>query len=414
VADLAYKLALNDEAVDNAVYADIISLTVEEQSDGPSTLQFRLTTNRKDDGSWRYLDDDRFALFTKISVKLGFTHGGGLGALLGALAGAFGSGGSGNDGLDAVFDGYITSVDVNLGSQSGGSHLDLTAMDTSVLLSLEEKIVTWPNLADSDIVQQIVSGYGVQVKADTTPTVHQERDTTIMQRGTDIQLVRELAQRNGHEFYFETDKDSSSVVAYFRAPQLDGTPQPDLAIQFGDQSNLRSFSARVIGQRPLNVKTQQLDVKANSTNTAQVSDTQLTKLGDKDVSALVGGPLGALVTPKDAQAQMLVLGPPTSDATELRTVAQAVRDEAGWFITATGEVNGNAYQAVLRPRRLVLIKGAGKPFSGKYYVTSVVHELKMDTSCSYTQRFEARRNARDLDGSENFGSSGMGLALPGL
>jgi phage protein D len=145
-----------------------------------------------------------------------------------------------------------------------------------------------------------------------------------------------------------------------------------------------------------------------------VSDTQLTKLGDKDVSALVGGPLGALVTPKDAQAQMLVLGPPTSDATELRTVAQAVRDEAGWFITATGEVNGNAYQAVLRPRRLVLIKGAGKPFSGKYYVTSVVHELKMDTSCSYTQRFEARRNARDLDGSENFGSSGMGLALPGL
>jgi hypothetical protein len=91
-----------------------------------------------------------------------------------------------------------------------------------------------------------------------------------------------------------------------------------------------------------------------------------------------------------------------------------VRDEAGWFITAAGEVNGNAYQAVLRPRRLVLIKGAGKPFSGKYYVTGVVHELKMDTSCSYTQRFEARRNARGLDGSENFGGSGIGLPLPGL
>ena len=41
---------------------------------------------------------------------------------------------------------------------------------------------------------------------------------------------------------------------------------------------------------------------------------------------------------------MLVLGPPTSDATELQTIAQAVRDEAGWFITAQGEINGDAYQ----------------------------------------------------------------------
>ena len=95
-------------------------------------------------------------------------------------------------------------------------------MDTSVLMSLEEKIATWPNLADSDIVQQIVSSYGVKVQADPTPTVHQENDTTIVQRGTDIQFVRDLAQRNGSEFYFETEKNSGKVIAYFRAPQLDG------------------------------------------------------------------------------------------------------------------------------------------------------------------------------------------------
>jgi len=159
----------------------------------------------------------------------------------------------------------------------------------------------------------------------------------------------------------------------------------------------------------LNVKTQQIDVKANSPNSGQASDTQLTKLGDTDANTLIGGPLGSLVTPKDTLAQMLLLGTPTSDATELQTAAQAVRDEAAWLMTATGEINSEAYGAVLRPHRMVQVKGAGSRYSGKYYVTQVTHELQADGS--YSQKFEARRNARDLDGSEQFGESGLGLPL---
>jgi phage protein D len=279
-------------------------------------------------------------------------------------------------------------------------------------MSLEEKVATWPNMADSDIVMRILGDYGFKVQADATATVHQESNTTVVQRSSDIQFVRHLARRNGLEFYFETDESSGSVTAYFRAPQLNGTPQPDLAIQFGSDSNLVSFSAHLSGQRPLNVKSFQMDVSANSPSSVQVGDTSLTKLGDKDANALIGGPLGSLVTPKDAAAQMLVLGSPTSDTTEMKTLAQAVRDEAGWLITASGEINSDAYRSVLRPHRLVLVKGAGKPYSGKYYVTRVVHELKNDGS--YKQKFEARRNARDLDGSERFGGGGSGLPIPGI
>jgi hypothetical protein len=96
----------------------------------------------------------------------------------------------------------------------------------------------------------------------------------------------------------------------------------------------------------------------------------------------------------------------------LQTLAQAVRDEGGWFIAASGEVNSDAYQAVLRPHRLVLVKGAGKPYSGKYYVTKVTHELKADGT--YTQKFEARRNARDVDNSEQFASGSLAIAIPGV
>ena len=410
MAQKAFQIAFDGTPVDQDFYGDIVTLQVEENTSIANTFRLQLATKLADDGSWNYLDDERLALFTKASIKVGFTGGAGLAGALGALSGALGGGA--NDGLVPVFDGYVTSIDLDIGSEPGNSRIEVAGMDTSVLMSLEEKIATWKDMSDSDIVQQIVSGYGVSVQADTTLTVHQETDTTIVQRGSDIQFVRDLATRNGLEFYFETDPNSGTVTAYFRAPQLDGTPQPDLAIQFGDQSNLRSFTARLTGQRPLAVKIEQIDVHQNSVNTAQASSTQLTELGATDANALVGGPLNSLVVPKDMQAQMLVLGPPTSNATEMETVAQAVRDEASWFIIARGEINSDAYQTVLRPHRLVLVKGAGKAYSGKYHVTSVIHELKGDGT--YTQSFEARRNARDVDGSEQFGGGSLGLPIPGL
>jgi phage protein D len=407
MATKAYQISFGGAAVSSDFYGDVVSLTVEESTMAAGVFTLKLVSRQQGDGSWGYLDDSRLALFNSVSIQVGFTGGGGIAAALGSLLG----GGSGDGGgLSTVFNGYVTGFKFNLSSDSS-NFVEVTGMDPCVLMNMEEKIATWPNMSDSDIALQIVGAYNVAIQADSTATTHQEDATTIVQRATDLQFVRELARRNGLEFYFETD-DSGAAGAYFRAPQLDGAPQADLAVQFGDQTNLKSFSANMNGMRPLSVKAEQMDVQANSANSAQVSSLSLTKLGDKDAAALVSGPLGGLVTPKDALAQTLVLGPPTSDATELQTMAQAVRDEAGWFINASGEVNSDAYQAVLRPRRLVLVRGAGKAFSGKYYVTKVTHEIK--AGGSYSQIFEARRNARGLDGSEQFGGSGSGLPIPGF
>jgi phage protein D len=407
MAQKALQIAFDGNPVDQDFYANILSLRIEENTSIANTFHLQLATRLSDDGSsWSYLDDDRLALFVRVSIKVGFA---GAGGLAGALSGVLGGGG--NDGLIPLFDGYVTSFDFDIGSEPDNSRIVVGGMDTSVLMSLEEKIATWKNLSDSDIVQQIVGAYGVTVQADSTATVHQESDTTVVQRATDIQFVRELAQRNGLEFYFETDQDSGAIKAFFRAPQLDGAPQPDLAIQFGSQSNLRSFKAQLTGQRPLAVKIEQIDVAGNSTSTTQVGVSQLTNLGAVSAGALIGGNLPA-TSVKDNQAQMLVLGPPTSNTGEMRTIAQAVLDEASWFITAQGEVYGDAYQGVLRPHRLVLVKGAGGAYSGRYYVTRVLHELKGDGS--YTQTFEARRNGRGVNGTEQFGRSSLGVSIPGL
>ena len=122
-----------------------------------STMRLRLAITLDDNGVWDYLDDARLEVFTKVAVRVGFTGGGWFGRRVERRTRRLAA----DDGLERVFTGYITAVNPTWGSEPGSSHLEIEAMDTSVLMSLEEKIATWPNLSDSDIVQQIVSGYGV-------------------------------------------------------------------------------------------------------------------------------------------------------------------------------------------------------------------------------------------------------------
>ncbi len=399
----AYQIWLGGQAVDESFYGDVVSLTVEESTSAAGSFTLRLASRLLDDGSWAYLDHRNLTLFTEVTIQIGFMSAGGLAGAIESLIG----GSSGDTNLQTVFKGYITAFRFQMGGDPRGSSVEITGMDASILMSLEEKIASWPNLSDSDIARQIVGGYRIPITADDTSPKHQEEDYTVAQRATDLQFLRDLARRNGLEFYVESD-DRGKVTAYFRAPQLDGTPQADLAAHFSHETNLKSFSAHMNGLRPLNVKMQQMDIKANTSNKSTIGSMTLTKLGKNQVDELISGPLGGLVTPKEALAQTLVLGPPTSDSTELNTIAQAVRNESAWFIDAMGEINNDAYQGVLRARRTVLVKGAGHAFSGKYYVTKVTHQVRADGS--YSQSFEARRNARGVDNTERFGVSAGRLA----
>jgi hypothetical protein len=85
-------------------------------------------------------------------------------------------------------------------------------------------------------------------------------------------------------------------------------------------------------------------------------------------------------------------------------LGQGFYDQVAWFVTAEGEINGNAYGHVLLPRRPVTIKGVGETYSGVYYVTQVTHTFTGD---GYAQSFRAKRNALMPTGQEDFASGGL-------
>jgi hypothetical protein len=64
-------------------------------------------------------------------------------------------------------------------------------------------------------------------------------------------------------------------------------------------------------------------------------------------------------------------------------------------VTGSGQLDVARYGRVLKPRKLVGVRGAGSTYDGVYYVKSVTHDLKRG---QYKQSFTlAREGVMPLD-----------------
>ena len=75
----------------------------------------------------------------------------------------------------------------------------------------------------------------------------------------------------------------------------------------------------------------------------------------------------------------VMLTAPVDDAQELTLRAQALLQEAGWFVRCEGEVDVSRLNAILRVGTVVQVNGAGALNSGKYFVWSVRHSITADS-----------------------------------
>ena len=130
-----------------------------------------------------------------------------------------------------------------------------------------------------------------------------------------------------------------------------------------------------------------------------IEDSKLPKIGNQNLQQLVAPNIGKMASGEKLFPKIVLSRHVTSEQHIMETEARSVFDDGSWFITAKGTVNAEVYGRVLNAKSLVLIKGADEDFSGKYYVTKVVHKFKPE---SYVQEFEAKKNAIGLEGSENF------------
>lgn len=370
MAGITYTVLINKAPVPPDVLEAIQEIYIENSADMADVFRLRIAIGASDKGDWTILEDEPFKPLTPVEIRV-----------------QIGTGLS-----EPLISGYVTSQRVEISNEPGESFLEVVGMDATVLMNLEEKVVAWPDMADSDIATAIFQDYGFVPKVDQTQPVRQKRDVTTMQRGTDIQFLRRLAERNGVECYVENDPLTNTEVGHFHRPKVDGKPQGVLSVSFGESTNVDFFNARYEMLRPAAAQASNIDINTQSIQNAQVQAVSVTNLGQK----------GLL----DRVSKKTVILPRRTGLTstsELQTLCQAVVDRSAWAIIAEGELDTGVYEGILRVHHTVNVRGAGKLYSGTYYVSQVLHTFSGE---GYTQRFKLRRNAIGLTGSEVFVDTG--------
>src|SRR5262245_56789179 len=148
---------------------ELVSLEVELDSELASMFRLRLAIRQQRDGTWTYLDEERFRIWQPITVTAGF-----------------------DTGAEALIWGYITHVKPAFDPDPAQCTMEIWGMDGSVLMDREEKLRAWPNEKDSTIASQIFSLYHFSSVVDDIQIIHDEAISTILQRETDIQFLKRL------------------------------------------------------------------------------------------------------------------------------------------------------------------------------------------------------------------------------
>jgi hypothetical protein len=339
----------------------IQQIDVECTLDEASVLRIEFGISATKVGDWSILELDPFKPLTPLQLRV--------------------QRGAGTP--ETLINAFVTEHRVTY-AEGGHSKLEITALDATYAMNLQEKVKSWLNMADSAIASVIFGEHTILPRVDPTSPVLTDPEGTTIQRGTDIRFLRRLARRNGFDCYVQPEPLSGLDVGHFHKRQLTGVPQAVLSVELGTETNVCDFSVRYELTGPTAAIAAGLDVLTKTPQPAVAPTALEQPLGVE--GTLVRQIPPPVIRPADT-------GLPRT--AELQRATQAMVDRSTWSVIAEGTVGLDV--PVLRPGGLVSIRGVGRLYNGSYVLKRVHHTIKTG---GIEQRFEAERNAVTETGAE--------------
>ena len=282
-----------------------------------------------------------------------------------------------------IMDGVVTNHQIAPGSDASHSTLSITGEDLTVLMDkIDFSGFPFPatpaegrvallllKYAFLGLIPLIVPSVLIDVPIPTTRIP--------AQKGTDLAYINDLASKVGYVFYLDAGPVPGTNVAYW-GPQIKvGAPQRALNINMDAHTNVESLSFTF--NNNMNAIPTVFYYEELSKAVIPIPIPPITPLNP---------PLG-LIPPIPLGLQ------PVNDDLSKRSLPQSIMiglaKASQWaeVVTAKGELDVLRYGGVLKPRKLVGVRGAGTAYDGLYYVKSVTHKIKAG---EYKQSFELSRN----------------------
>lgn len=281
-----------------------------------------------------------------------------------------------------LFDGIITYFEFSPSTEPGESVFTITGEDVSVMMDLEEKSVEHPALNDQNIVTQIISKYakyGLVANVKTPSFTEQPpvNERIAVQLCTDLEYIRELANRHGFTFYITPGPIVGQNQAYWGPPRQKQAPLRALTVNLGSFSNVESINF-------------QYDALAAYTVAGRVQDRKTNQI--QPVSSLTSKRAPLVQEPaltKQSNIRKVQFRETARKKAQSDSRAQAMVDKSqDRVVTVTGKLDTSEYGDLLERGRLVDVRGVGYTYDGRYYVEKVTHIISQD---NYKQQFVLTR-----------------------
>ena len=258
-------------------------------------------------------------------------------------------------GTDTIFDGRIMGLEANFPGERA-PELNVLAEDRLQDLRMTRRTRTFAeNTSDADVIQQIANEHGLTPDVDVSGPKYR---VLAQVNQSDLAFLRERARAIDAELWI----DGSKLYAKSHTKRSAGT----LEITYGH--DLRSFSALadLAGQRT-SVTVSGWDVASKSGLQSEATESVISGELNGDTS---GANILAKALGKRKEALVHTV-PLTSD--EAKAHAEAYfKMSARRFVVGHGTADVNSQLAV---GNHVSLKGLGPLFSGKYYLTEVMHHF---------------------------------------
>jgi len=201
-------------------------------------------------------------------------------------------------------------------------------------------------------------------------------DRIPIQQGKDLAYVKKLADDVGYTFFIKPGPTPGVSVAYWGPDIKVGVPQPALNTDMDAYTNVESLSFSFNADKatlPI-VYIQEQYSKAPI------------PIPVPDITPL-NPPLGAI--PPFPKEFPIIDGTAKLSPIQALLIGVAKAAKKADAVSANGSLDTLVYGNVLQARGLVGVRGAGTPFDGLYYVSSVKHNIKRG---EYKQDFTLVRN----------------------
>lgn len=262
--------------------------------------------------------------------------------------------------------GPVTRQRISVVTGGAGSALEVIGADSLVTLAREHKVQVWPSTTDSAAITQLLGGASLtpQVNLPTSVT-HEETKHALVQRETDLHLIRRLARRNGCWLWLEYDATTAMATAHVQRPPTEAQSSVQLYLS-GAQRNLDEAQIEWDVERVAAADADCRDVFGATDIAGSVQRSPLTGLADRALDSIV------------SSARKARLSVPVDDAADLTVRSEAALIDDGWFVAASFTARARTLRRVVRANTVVELHGAGSRHSGRYLVARVAHRIDDD------------------------------------